>query len=995
MFTPEQLEQISSAEFERDFQFEIPDRNDGDSLWQDITNLRAQRKGRYVFARPRGGTSVLFDITGETIFNFESLQVNIGDGQERYIAALTESGKIFLVDVDSPATVNEITSGFSGSEPVQFVNNGRFIYMFEYGGNTRKYYDITEDQVYNFDSHERSSILSASFFSGALRENNVWGIEDGNTVIVFPDKLRGSSEFISSSRIDFTPFITRINTTRNNTFRYNNKDLFSDSQTAGFGEGSDSFLPYNDDLEDMLGRGGRFEYKGGQVAPNDEYQRSTIYRAYVVVDMLNDGTVSIPGRPFVVSTNEREISQNGYTGVNVEVSAADSNVEKRFLCSTRWQYSQQRALSPSNSRYPNSAFFINTEIETSSYTVKDVRGDELLIRPISEILPIRSGVPLLFESGAVSFNTVAPFKGSLIAGNYTSKRPTPDIYTGAGSGNTHVNVESGNSLTDSPVIAAAFEYTDGKKSEIVDGSTVLTDAEKEVIIREESQATLTIDIEENNISDGEITYQIDIDGNLSDEFTILDSDSLMQITSKINNALNTTAITNVWDIGSGTTSITLIHKAHGTTGNGKSFSYNFISGSGTIDEFDVVLTSNSPSSGGADELSEMRKVNSVSVHSLNIQVSKVNVLIKRGSSYKLFSEVLPSDAEFCGAELLLPNSDSEINELPDFSSYSSNSSIVREEVTVPNGLLLSTPFQEFRIDQQYSTDGEKAIRKIVPIQFDSDRSSLRYTLFVATTGDIQLGYISGFGDSFDAQFETVQQGITPINYKWLRRVSNQIFIQTQKGVFLFSRSGMQTIVDSDRYPAAKATLRSVGYNNIHDEFWMAFDDSTVLAHRVGGAVYKMEYPSAVRGVDFNFENMVLSIGGNICYTDLDSSHKDNIGSETDIMCSLISGPIGDEINQTRLFEYLLYGQDVEAELSIDFQPQRYQGNSPAGWDTDFTPDVTFSKKDLVMSGAQWVINGRGIMPRVRIEATPKSVSAIISKGVLKGYITSNKNISMK
>lgn len=1013
MFTPEQLKSLSATELEQNFEFNIPSGDDADSLWQDMVNLRPQVDGRYVFSKFRGGSQLRFAISGQTITQTETVTLDIGDGSKEYYISLAQSGNVYLQEngVGSPVL---IMSGFDGEKAVRFLSNGRFLYGFEHGGAVKKYYDFIINQSFDFNGADVSNITGVSFIGSTFDQESVFGFEKGNTAIIIPTKNRSMTDFISGNAVNFSPFIARLDEVNEDNIKYTNKDLFGSAQVVS--SNSDSILPYNGDMENVISFEGPYKIytfdigfnidEGNDpiittIGINDEYRLITVHRAYVIVDILNDGSVRISGRPVVASINEETILNNRRNAVQLTVSTSPAGVAKRFLCATRWQYNTERAFNPSNERNINSGFFIVSELNTEAHDYIDRTPDRKLIRPIAEISPYRAGVSLLFHPEGIQFNTATSFKGSLLTGNYKINRPVPLPYTSnVGQGNCFMDIKAGDPIGSS--LSYVFEYTDRFKSDIVDSGVGLTNATNQVIDKRDTKAIASdfmtfFDL--GTKAANSITYKILVSkspftNKESLNFTINKGDTTEQAIDKIISAVLQSNIMDTWDIIKteffGTASYRFESKGVGSTWN--NYAFNFVEVS-RVDPDDEEF----PGYGGFGLTSMLAKnstfkstpANRLQIHSLNALVSKVYVLTKTGATYRVLKEFSSQDAGFHGDPVVLPISG--IDDLPAFASI--DASQIKTSVSLSSGITLSIPFQEMRIDRQYRAHSDYPIQRIFPLRFDSDKAAqLRFQISVVTDSDTQIGYLSGQGDTFDAQFEPVDDSVEILNPQYATKVSDIIFLQTQEGINRFSQDGLQLVVPRDRYPFLSNSFTGATYNTRHGEYWLCFGGQDILVIN-NGRFYTMNYPVNVFDVKYSFNRMVICSATGIYTTDDETLYRDNIGSLQNIQAELVSRHLSNELTQIRLFDFEIVGKLADVTLFLDSQIERYESENPDVWEKVFDVDYSYALQNLKMNGTRWQINERAIMPRFKVTAIPKDVSAFISKAMLKAYITDNKNVA--
>lgn len=1008
MFTPDQLNNLNQSEMEKDFEFAIPSGDDSDSLWQDMVNLRPQIDGRYVFSKFRGGTTAIE--TQDGTIQTESFTVDLGQGSEKYYVIVDGTGKVYLKP--DGAAKYQIFSGFTPGERIDFHLNGKFLYAFEHGGAFKKYHDINVGDIsgsYEFHANTPTRITSATLGgSGKYEEDNIFGFNEGHVAIIIPARFDANG----FNAEDMAPFTARINEVRDNTITYKNADVFESVQTVSAGTDSDNILPYNDELEDLVGTAAR--------------QQITIYRAYMVVDMLDDGSTMIPSRPEIVQVNETSITSNRVSNVRLEMSAASSNVEKRFLLATRWQYTLERVFEPTSERHPNGPFYICGDISKSQQVHVDKTPDRLLIRPLSEVVPLRAGVPMLLHHGSIDFNTSTSFKGSLITGDYTLSRPVPLPHTSKNTpGNCFATQELGTPLGE---VRLAFEYTDGKKSNVVGTGVQCTDSKVTLLQALDPVApyniieigALRFDSTSGDDDQGGDPFPGeggDPDGNSTPSGSFVDdrkgyvnlqfpshvpgggvqnvlvnftsSDTSFSLTNKIITAVQTGitgySATLSPTISSGNYQIKIMKDETGPGGNGDQVIIDYSKDYVTINNSVASLLTVSLEGGMEGDGAVEKASSKVQVYGLNALVSKVFVLI--GS--KLYREITPGDSYFNGHPLRLLADSIEISNLPDFTPWGADQ--VQTQVTISSGLTLSIPFQQFRIDRQYRAHSSYAIQKLIPLRFDSDRTQLRYQLMAITDSDVQLGYLTGQGDTFEAIFEPTDDSVEITDPKRIKKVNGQTFVRTEEGLHRFGQGGLELILPRDRYDVLTNDLYDVAYNTRHGEYWFCFGTPIVLVFK-NGLWYQMRYPVDVFSLQFAFGAMSIGVTNGLYKTDDESLFTDVIGSSFSIKADLVSKHLGNELTQMRLFDFQVNGLGANAELFLDSQLTRYEGDNNT-WQKVFDTTYSFSSQALSMNGAIWEIHERAIMPRLKVEATALQSQALISNSVLKGYITDNKNVA--
>lgn len=238
-------------------------------------------------------------------------------------------------------------------------------------------------------------------------------------------------------------------------------------------------FPYTGDLDDLIGQPANKQLNpdGNAVQANDDYTIPAMYRAYKVIDILNDGSSTIAGRPYQLKIDANSLYQDADIEAKFTVSAPAANVAKRYLCATRWQSSAKNAFDPSQPNYPNSPYFIIGEKDINIIYINDHTTDDQLLRPIiEENVDMAGGIPNMFGPGELLPDSVARFRGSLLFGGYQVSRPIPQPYTNPSSAtkeNIYIDIQPTTQLANNMALAFQFEYTDGKRSNIVETNQYL------------------------------------------------------------------------------------------------------------------------------------------------------------------------------------------------------------------------------------------------------------------------------------------------------------------------------------------------------------------------------------------------------------------------------------------------------------------------------------------------------------------------------------------
>lgn len=472
MFTSEDFNQLENIPSANKKKLPLAPGDDmAESPWRNLYNVRLQVEGHYVYWKTRGGSTLVNSFFGN-VLTVEPVQMRVSGVTKEYLAVHTAAGHVYLWDIAAD-TSNEIANSlFSTSQQVQFANIGRLLFIFDYDGGTAKYYDVTSDTLSDFLSYDKSYLHGISYAHEDFTEENILDFEVGQSIIVFQN---------STNTTNFASYESEIDTIEDSgdalNLSFNDPD--GNTVTATLGGASDSELkdknlvfPKTPDTEDLIGKPASKQSDGsGGTEANDKYEAPSIYRQYVVIDMLADGSITIAGKPFQAEVSTPELLKTPTSTVRLSVTPAGSNISKRFLCSTRWHSTPDRAFIPSSPEYSNSPLFIIGEVRPQNAFLTDETPDSKLLRGIDELYPVTAGVADVFASGQVSPNSITQFQGSLMLAGYTIDRPVPKPYTnaaGATDENVFVDIEQTTQLPNDMALAFQFEYPDGKKSSIVE-----------------------------------------------------------------------------------------------------------------------------------------------------------------------------------------------------------------------------------------------------------------------------------------------------------------------------------------------------------------------------------------------------------------------------------------------------------------------------------------------------------------------------------------------
>lgn len=243
-----------------------------------------------------------------------------------------------------------------------------------------------------------------------------------------------------------------------------------------------------------------YSYIGRSLFSGSGQGDTTYYRQYVLIDVLDDGSVCIPGKPLTVSREPK----SDMVGVQLTVGSPAKNVAKRFLCSSRYKPSEENAYRPSSENNANSPLFIVREIDTSKTSVIDLTDNDSLIRPVLEQIPMAAGIPAIFGAGQIVPQSISAFEETVAIGGYTINRPTPTLYTSF-SNNGNLYFDKSGVATSTPVktVTIFFEYTDGTYSQKI--TDTLFDISNTLTIHSLNSLISTVHV---YVDDGTTEYKV-------------------------------------------------------------------------------------------------------------------------------------------------------------------------------------------------------------------------------------------------------------------------------------------------------------------------------------------------------------------------------------------------------------------------------------------------------------------------------------------------------
>ena len=710
------------------------------------------------------------------------------------------------------------------------------------------------------------------------------------------------------------------------------------------------------------------------------FESEKVYRAYVVVDLLEDGSVTLPGRPIVISTPVASIV-NGATsriGVKLTMPAKQTGTFRRVLAASRWSATAEEATNPSTEIHPNSPYFIIGDVaetlESGNVEIEDRTPDSQLLRDLNFDLPMVGGVPVIYGPNQLRPISATAFKGSLFIEGFDIQRPVP-IFTGS---NPNAKITPVSGTNSSYTASVMFEYPDGKVSGIVDSGTVF----KVFTFTPGTTATYTITAIANALVDFETAIVgVSFDGEYVETVPIRAGMSINQIATLIRLALaSNTNLASRWNITVATAVVTIAALNPGTLYNDRTILF-------TIEEpdpGDVDLTS---AQSVTAENSIEGGVNQFQIHGLNTQVSSVYFLAKTGSTYRLIANVgIQSPyAHGCPYQVKLDNT--EFGNLPVFPAPTAST----DPISFRDHLALAIPPQNPRVDSQSRIVDNSAIQGIIPLTYDNNQNTLRYQVVVLTDQNVQFGYVQESGGQslniFDVNLEVIDPGVKALYGYGHARIQNAVLFQSNEGISMVEGRQVSLVVDKYRYPVISSGLTSIAYNKDHDEIWMFFDnESTVLVFDKNAGVIR-EYEFGTQDIRFglyNDDKMLLGIGDTLYHTDKPAIYSE-FGSA--IVGTLVSKYLTQITQSMKLLELTVYGQNIDVAPTLDLQLSRKEGSEVA-WTKSFTADYAPDAAEATMQGVSFQIHRRGSKPRLKLTLT-NSTNGFIEDVRLKVSVTEN------
>lgn len=516
------------------------------------------------------------------------------------------------------------------------------------------------------------------------------------------------------------------------------------------------------------------------------------------------------------------------------------------------------------------------------------------------------------------------------------------------------------------------------------------------------QATASMDVTTNGLAGSTSEdHTLTIDGNSTAAITVADTDTLEAIVDLYVAEIEATPIIHTdWnaekvDNGDGTWRLLLTYRNYGSVGNGLDIS---IAGN-----TDVSVTVNSPSAGGEDagtvasgSANEVN-ANRLQIHSLNTLVQKVYVLGRTtdgGTSFHLIDEYDITDPQAHGKYIDLPNTAEALDEIELDTFDEPAAHEILESVELSSWVVVGTPFQQFRISDQENIVDQSKIQRAVPIDFDADKSTMRYRVMIFTDKNIQLGYLveatEGGFRFFDSDFEILFAGMIATAPKGITELLGRVVWQTADAVYSWVKQGPpERLYDRRRYSVSNNNdLKTVIYNHPHGEFWLIYGADEIVVYDAGqGLTRRMKYSGvgSVRAGAFFGDKLYIGADTDLLQTDIAAQTADADGDTVTATAETVH--LGDELAQLRLLELTVGGQAFSMQAEVDLEPERFEDDGGA-WSKAFNTDKDLGSKTLDMAGASWQIQHMATRPRIRL-TFPAVAGGFVSHAILKYVPTAN------
>jgi hypothetical protein len=925
---------------------------DDGQAWSEIKNMRMEVDGYNVFWKPRGGALHIHTFPAKVVTTF-SFQARVGGTLKTFVAAHCDNGTVYLYDVGAGSRVVIDTGFasttpiqmhnigvfvylFSASDSKRRVYNLNDASVFTWNAAQAKPItayswvtggDFGVENLWGFRNDQPVLKMSnvytigsdiATATGGVLAPNTAYRFDfpaSHKTIKIGLVEYNNDQIYVNGSRetdftfgsgtnnpavypligipvidgeIDLSAFRTKIEKLYEDGAVVTDKNQFSQTELHQVSDELPIF-PDTPDLASYLGANSRYQYNGTDIIDNPDFVMPVLHRAYALVDVMFDGSVTLIGRPMVVSTGVDAIMSGGLLsrrGVTLTTTAASSTgVLKRVLIATRWQATEDATLTPSSERYPNGQFFIAKDVDANATSVTDFTADRLLIRPLTELLPLAAGVPVIFSRDSIVPGTTASFKGTLLLGGYTVNRQVPRPYTDtANPDDKNVYIENNGAATSLAYKASLlFEYSDGSYSSVYDTSTPY----KIATTIAGTPSTATFVINSGGLSNGLAFISIN-DIIVSASISVVMTDE--EVVDALAAALNAnSAFSSTWIASSipgfGFWALVITAKFNTETLNG---TYCVLEPSGRF----TIVSGIQVTAGGAETSTTPNTA--IRFHNMNAEISSVFLLSKAdsGGAYRLVGQYPVLDPRANGKAITPPGSDSDHAALPAYTVPTANR--ILESVYLQNFIATCVPAQNPRFDTQAPAVSNGEIMAVIPMSYDTERNSvLRYRVVVLTNQDVQVGYLveqaTATGIIYQADLEVIDSDTQALRRYGSTRILDTVYFQSNLGLSSVTGATVKLVVERERYSLFTGAVESMTYNKRHGELWVQFDagGTLLIIDITSGEVRQDTYggPFDVTSLAWSDTSLVGTIGPDLMTLDDDSAFDDALDALTGTVAS--------------------------------------------------------------------------------------------------------------
>lgn len=738
-------------------------------------------------------------------------------------------------------------------------------------------------------------------------------------------------------------------------------------------------MPITSDLEEISNKDVLFKMnaEGTKIIPNGSFTTYTIYRSYIIFNVLGDGSVVAAGRPELIEVNCKDIFQAFacIRGLSLTIPKInDDNIVDRFLCATRWQSDIDSVFTPSTPKYPNSPYFIIKSIPLDKLEIIDRTDDSKLVRPITEFVEMNGGISIVIPPNRMKFNSVQQSHGTLLIGGYDVARDVPLVYGPDFISNlTYIDfkvlrvynairnaVFTGFSPTSSYGISK-FEW-----DTIADVVTITIIDNVNTTVAEYNSAPPSksgvVTFVCNAVGSSGITVTLDIDmGVLRSLFNGQPQLFFNSTTGYVIEFSHVSTPNTVGNIRISDSGVPITNQYTG-------FYFEYFDGrfSNMVDTYH---------DGGRIPVYD--GPGKIMIHSLNTMVSAIHIVgIDESGTETAYYDIglfTINDPECHGKPIDTPDDITtlDIKEIPQQLD-------IVEVSNLQDFFTVSTFPQQFSLERQFPIQDQKTIREFGTFGFDQDKTELRTRLAVFTDSNIQIGYLeqsNSVNGGFIAQFETLQSLDSSINEESVNVLNNQqVVYQNVNGIQSLDND-IGYLIDSRRYPELRQNLiTDVVYNRENKEYWFLSDTKYLFTVTDRNEVKKVYYEEPIISGGYYHDMFLLSSGNGLMETDLDAETTDTFTTSGiwTIEATAMSRPLTDHLYQLRLLEATIVGTEGNVMLDIDLQRPRYENNQLT-WSQSFNSDIHFNSISLLISGRNFEIYRRGIRPRILITVTGGSV----------------------